>query len=85
MKSKITATLSALLIFSLLFSTGCGKKGENPDDPTTTEAFLQDDLTTMQMHLHPKETKAKVQQLFPKKARPMFHRMIHPQQQQQQL
>ena len=45
MKSKITATLSALLIFSLLFSTGCGKKGENPDDPTTTEAFLQDDLT----------------------------------------
>lgn len=45
MKTKITATLSALLIFSLLFSTGCEKKGENPDDPTTTEAFLQDDLT----------------------------------------
>lgn len=45
MKSKITATLSALLIFSLLFSTGCEKKGENPDDPTTIEAFLQDDLT----------------------------------------
>ena len=45
MKTKITATLSALLIFSLLFSTGCGKKEENPDDLTTTEAFLQDDLT----------------------------------------
>lgn len=45
MKSKITATLSALLIFSLLFSTGCSKKNEQTDDPTTTEAFLQDDLT----------------------------------------
>ncbi len=45
MKTKITATLSALLIFSLLFSTGCSKKNEQTDDPTTTEAFLQDDLT----------------------------------------
>lgn len=45
MKSKITATLSALLIFSLLFSTGCSKKNEQTDAPTTTEAFLQDALT----------------------------------------
>lgn len=45
MKSKITATLSALLIFSLLFSTGCSKKNEQTDAPTTTEAFLQEDLT----------------------------------------
>lgn len=45
MKTKITATLSALLIFSLLFSTGCSKKNEQTDAPTTTEAFLQDDLT----------------------------------------
>ena len=45
MKSKITATLSALLIFSLLLSTGCSKKNVQTDDPTTTEAFLQDDLT----------------------------------------
>ena len=47
MKSKVTAILSALVIFSLLFSTGCGKKEGTDTDPTATaaDAIVQDDLT----------------------------------------
>lgn len=44
METKITAIVSVLLIFALLFSTGCGKKDESTDDPTT-DALVQDELT----------------------------------------
>ena len=68
MKSKITATLSALLIFSLLFSTGCGKKEETPDDPTTAEAFLQDDLTDNADTPAPEETESQSSTTLPEES-----------------